>query len=92
MSLDCETSLGKECKPIRTVKELLNFDLKDCDWKNLVKPLKSRSEPRYLGENCHNFCDTLCDLEGRAQILACHDYRGNYLYDRFVAGTEDWNE
>jgi mannosyl-glycoprotein endo-beta-N-acetylglucosaminidase len=81
-----------ECEPIRSIKDLLEFSDSDCCWSSLVEPIKPRSNPRYLGENCHQYSDDLCESGIRPQIMACHDYRGNYLYDRFVDGSADWNE
>lgn len=46
---------SEECKPLRTIDELLNFHRLSIKWNKLIQPLVvERAKPRFLGENFEN--------------------------------------
>lgn len=83
------------CDPIKTFKDLIEFDGTTSGWCYLVEPLKSRAKARYLQDDYQDFfADSKMEfLDGeRPETIVCHDYKGNYLCDKFVNGAKDWYE
>ncbi|XP_053688321.1 cytosolic endo-beta-N-acetylglucosaminidase [Sabethes cyaneus] len=91
----CEES--HVCQPIHTVEDLLQFEQNPVRWRNLVLPITPRSKSRHLGDRYQeiDFDNGIVEFvedRQRPQVLLCHDFKGNYLADRYINGTtgEQW--
>uniref|UniRef100_A0A182N0C3 Cytosolic endo-beta-N-acetylglucosaminidase TIM barrel domain-containing protein n=1 Tax=Anopheles dirus TaxID=7168 RepID=A0A182N0C3_9DIPT len=91
MSLRADTQM---CQPIVTLRALLDFDkAPPHPWKNLVEPIAPRTgRSRHLGDRYQvlEFGDdpiAYVENAARPQVLLCHDFKGNYLNDRYINGV-----
>lgn len=80
------TDLSLVCMPLRTLDELINFYKNPVQWKTLVEPLASRTDPKKYTkfsadsediEESDESVSSMVDTEIRREILVCHDFKGN---------------
>lgn len=75
-----------ECKPIRTNRELWEFEEAPIIWGGLAEPLAPRGRVQRLRQDFLNIRPEVPEFEEnedtRPKVFVCHDMANNYRDDR----------